>query len=159
MLRQLPRFATDATDQAEIDLLSTIEDYVGERLFRTDHWFIIDFEGERVCAELKTRTVSRDRYDSTMIGENKISYLLEMAAAGKDCYAFFRFTDGLYAVEINEATASTFTRHQRGGRRDRGYNEIKNEGYCYIPTSMLVAVPPAKTEPEPEKDEDSNHKQ
>tara|TARA_R110002126_G_scaffold15150_2_gene62316 strand:- start:1046 stop:1522 length:477 start_codon:yes stop_codon:yes gene_type:complete len=158
MLKKLPRFATTINDQAEIDLLSTIEEFVGERLDRTDHWFIIDFEGERVCAELKTRTVTRDRYQTTMIGENKISYLLEMSQTGKNCYVFFQFSDGLFSIEINDATVSTFTRHQRGGRRDRGYNEIKDSGYCYIPTSMLIVVP-AKTEPEPQKDDDTIHKQ
>jgi hypothetical protein len=86
-----------------------------------------------------------------MIGENKIEYLLEMSKAGKDCYAFFKFTDGLYVVRIDDATASTFTRHQGGGRRDRGYNEYKTAGYCYIPTSMLERVVP-KTDEDLEKD-------
>ena len=58
---------------------------------------LFDFEGTNILVELKTRTCNKNRYDSTMIGCNKLIEAQEKIKTlpNLKIYYVFRFTDCL----------------------------------------------------------------
>ena len=94
---------------------------------------IFDLKNSEITAELKTRRVAHDRYPDTMVGYNKICRAL--ADDSDTLYRFyFIFSDGLYVWLFNKNEYSV----RKGGRTDRGKNEIKD--YAFIPTDKLILV-------------------
>jgi hypothetical protein len=91
---------------------------------------IFDYVGENKYIELKTRSFENTKYPDTMIGLNKIQYAKENP--DKDYYFVFAFTNGLYYWKYNTEDQLNY---RKGGRYDRGYNEIKQ--YAYIPIHLL----------------------
>ena len=101
----------------ENELIDACSDYVGEQLFHTPKFFIIDFEGERCIGELKSRRCNSTHYEDTMIGMNKINYMLEQVnEGGKEAYVFFSFTDGLFAFQVNDESMKMCRCNASGGR-------------------------------------------
>lgn len=94
---------------------------------------IFDYVGENKYIELKTRTFENTKYPDTMIGLNKIQYA--KANPDKEYYFVFAFTNGLYYWKYNEDDKLNY---RKGGRYDRGFNEIKE--YAYIPISLLKNI-------------------
>jgi hypothetical protein len=94
---------------------------------------IFDYKGENKYAELKTRTFEKNKYPDTMVGLNKIEYAKQNPDT--EFYFVFAFTDGLYYWKYNEEDQLNY---RKGGRTDRGYNEIKP--YVYIPISLLKNI-------------------
>lgn len=95
---------------------------------------LFDFEGEKICVELKTRRNVYNKYPTTMIGKNKIDYCKDK---DKDFYFCFAFLDGLYFWKYNTNDLDKFS-YCKGGRFDRGRAEINN--YAYIPIEMLSKI-------------------
>ena len=109
-----------------------------ERLFgpleTTDANDEFDFKNDSFYIELKTRRVTKDKYPSTMVGENKVIKGFEHQIAGKRVFFVFDFVDCMCLWELNRDEY----RVKHGGRWDRGRPEIKS--YCYIPTKYLLQV-------------------
>ena len=119
----------------ECCLLSTIQSLWGVDVERsTDKFAIIDFSSATHNIELKTRRNNYGKYPTTMIGKNKIDYLL---SSDKKAIVLFKFLDGLYYLEITKDNINEFGLAP-GGRTDRGTDE--RAMYYYIPTSMLKLV-------------------
>jgi hypothetical protein len=95
---------------------------------------LFDYEGEKICVELKTRRNAYNKYPTTMIGINKLEYCEDK---DKDFYFCFSFTDGLYYWKYDKNDLEKIS-YSKGGRRDRGRYEIKN--YAYIPIEMLKQI-------------------
>jgi len=93
---------------------------------------IFDFESENIFIELKTRRCLSSTYKDTMIGMNKIEFAEKNS--DKDFYFCFQFLDGLFYWKFNVEEKEKL-RFGKGGRWDRGKNEIKD--YCYIPVHLL----------------------
>lgn len=95
---------------------------------------LFDYEGEKICVELKTRRNVYNKYPTTMIGVNKLLYCKDK---DKEFYFCFLFTDGLYywKYDVNDLEKLTYS---KGGRSDRGRYEIKD--YAYIPIEMLKRI-------------------
>ena len=88
---------------------------------------VMDFHNDKYECELKSRTCSHDKYETTMVGLNKVQNM-----DPKKKYRFyFLFTDGLYRWEYNKDDFVT----RNGGRCDRGKYEIKK--YIYIDIKKL----------------------
>jgi hypothetical protein len=87
--------------------------------------------------ELKTRRVSHKQYPTTMIGMNKIDILLKRL---EKTILLFKFTDGLYYFILDDDSIKDCETNQKGGRSDRGVNEYKNNGYCYISYKLLTKI-------------------
>ena len=94
---------------------------------------IFDYIGNNKYIELKTRSFEHTKYPDTMIGLNKIKYA--EANPDKEFYFVFAFTDGLYYYKYNPDDKLSY---RKGGRVDRGYNEIKE--YAYIPIYLLTYI-------------------
>lgn len=92
-----------------------------------------DFINDNTYFEIKSRRFNHNRYKTTMVGYNKIDF----ANKNKDYdfYFVFVFEDGIYYYKYNPNDKFDTA---IGGRRDRGYNEIKF--YCYIPIKNLTKI-------------------
>jgi hypothetical protein len=94
---------------------------------------IFDFYSENKFVELKSRNFEHNKYPDTMIGINKINYA--KANPEREYYFVFSFTDGLYYWKYNDEDKLNY---RKGGRYDRGYNEIKD--YAFIPINLLKNI-------------------
>ena len=93
---------------------------------------VMDFKGHNLFIELKKRNCSLSKYDSSMIGYNKIQFCSRLND-NIDCYFFFQYTD--YLVYYRYDT-SHFFQVSDGGRNDRGREESSK--YIFIPIDKLI---------------------
>jgi hypothetical protein len=102
-----------------------------------DKMALFDYYGENIFLELKTRRNTKNKYETTMIGKNKINWAQKKIKENPETkiYFIFCFTDGIYYLEYLNNENINFN---LGGRNDRGYNEI-NE-YAYIPVNLLTEL-------------------
>ena len=109
-----------------------------ERLFgpleTTEKMDEFDFKNDSFIIELKSRRVTKNKYPSTMVGENKVIKGFEYQVAGRRVFFVFDFVDCMCLWELNRDEYHV----KHGGRWDRGKAEIKS--YCYIPTKYLLQV-------------------
>lgn len=120
---------------SECMLLPTLQNLFGSDLeCSTDKFATIDFSSNTHNVELKTRRNTMRKYPTTMIGKNKIDYLVNSEKKG---IVVFKFTDGLYYLEITRDNINKFGLEE-GGRSDRGYDE--RQLYYFIPTNMLKLI-------------------
>ena len=100
-------------------------------LAKTNFFHPMDFRYNDIYFEVKSRRNTHNKYDTTMIGYNKIEWIIENNI--KDVYFVFVFTDGDYYYKYNpiDTFDKSFT-----GRFDRGKDEKKI--YLLIPISKLT---------------------
>ena len=103
-------------------------------LEETDPMDEFDFKNDNFYIELKTRRVTKNKYHTTMVGENKVIKGFEHQLAGKRVFFVFDFVDCMCIWELDRDEYEV--RH--GGRTDRGTAEIKS--YCYIHRNYLMDV-------------------
>jgi len=102
----------------------------------TDKYFCFDFSSDSCYVELKSRRCTSSKYPDTMIGMNKLNYA---SKSRKPVYFAFGFDDGLYYWKYNkEDIDNGNVEVRKGGRTDRGMDEIKD--YGYIKTKCLIKV-------------------
>jgi len=100
-------------------------------LNQTTFFHPMDFYCDGVYFEVKSRRNTHDKYDTTMIGYNKIQWIKDKNI--KDVYFVFIFTDGDFYYKYNpEDKFETGI----GGRWDRG--KVEKKLYYYIPTNKLI---------------------
>ena len=91
----------------------------------------MDFYHNEIFFEVKSRRNTYNKYDTTMIGYNKIQWIKDNNI--KDVYFVFVFTDGDYYYKYNPEDKFETT---IGGRWDRG--KLENKLYYYIPIDKLT---------------------
>jgi hypothetical protein len=118
----------------EIELLPFLQNYFNDNsITKLNKMNCFDFIGNQKFIELKARNNNYNKYESTMIGYNKIKKASEI---NEDVYFFFCFTDGLFYYKYNKNDQFEI---RKGGRYDRiRSGEIKD--YVYIPISLLTKV-------------------
>ena len=117
----------------EIKLLKTFQTFFNDSEIETlDTFNAFDYKGNKKVIELKTRTCEHTTYNTTMIGANKIEQARVYNKMNFDVYFIFNFIDGIYYWKF---TPENKLVKQKGGRVDRGKNEIKD--YYYIPITNL----------------------
>jgi len=126
--------------KSEKKVVEVLEEYFKTILFSNPKYHTTDFSNEDFEIELKSRNNKYKTYPTTMIGQNKIAFM-EKHLDKKRCIFCFQFTDGLYYIELTkELIKEKFIQNENGGREDRGKNEFKNKGYCYIPIKELTKI-------------------
>ena len=93
-----------------------------------------DFSNARVYLDTKCRRNAKDRYPTTMVGNNKVLAGLKLMIQGYHVFFVFGFTDGDYIWKLNREEYEVW----HGGRFDRGSPEIKS--YCYVPINYLTKI-------------------
>lgn len=130
--------------QKREDLLmgSLNEDYIKDvicchfninNLTKTYEGHPMDFKCDDIYFEVKSRRCKHNTYDTTMIGYNKIQWIIKNNI--KDVYFIFVFTDGDYYYKYDPKDNFEIN---LGGRNDRGKPEYKN--YYYIPVEKLNKI-------------------
>ena len=121
--------------QKENELLPILNKFFNLELKPTKNYFVFDYEAPNMYIELKSRRNQKDRYDTTLVGKNKIDYA---ETCGKDVYFIFSFTDGLYYWKYNKSDIGDKITFDKGGRFDRGRVEVKM--YAYISVDILLPI-------------------
>ena len=117
----------------EQEILPVLKGFFNDdTITKLDNYNIFDFKGDNKYIELKSRHNNYNKYETTMIGYNKI---LKASTLNEDVYFFFSFDDGLYHWKYDKNYKLEI---KKGGRYDRGKKELNN--YCYIPISILIKV-------------------
>ena len=119
--------------QNEIQLLKQLQGFFKDTTIESlDNYNAFDFKGEKKYIELKSRHNTYDKYETTMIGCNKLDQARVYDDLGYEIFFVFNFIDGIYYWKyIKDNKLSK----KRGGRSDRGRPEIKD--YYYIPINYL----------------------
>ena len=112
-------FAQDykAGINSESEIMSALEEAFDTKLYKTTKFHRMDFEGDDVWIEVKTRFgVSSDTYQTMLIPESKVIFALE---ATKPVYFVFALTDGIFYCQFDKAKFNTY-KQERVCRFDRG---------------------------------------
>ena len=102
-------------------------------LIKTLNGHPMDFKYDETYFEVKSRRCKHNTYNTTMIGYNKIQWIIQNNI--KDVYFIFVFNDGDYYYKYNPDHNFEIN---LGGRNDRGKPEYKN--YYYIPITKLIKI-------------------
>lgn len=101
-----------------------------------DNYFVFDFGCKNCYVELKSRRCAHDKYEDTMVSMNKIEYA---SHTERPVYFCFSFTDGIYFWQYNkEDLENGNVEIRKGGRTDRGVDEIKD--YAFIKNKILTKI-------------------
>lgn len=124
--------------EAEKIILPFLNKYYECNARETKPYSVFDFKDKdkKIIIELKSRKIHSDKYYSTMIGLNKIRKGLSKYKKGYRVLFIFKFIDCLCSYELKKDVPYEWIR--KGGRTDRGYNEIKD--YVYIPVHKLKKI-------------------
>ena len=102
-------------------------------LNKTTFFHPMDFYCDDNYFEIKSRRITHDKYDTTMVGYDKIEWIRDNYFKIDAVYFVFVFTDGDYYYEYNPEDKFETT---IGGRWDRG--KVEKKLYYYIPTNKLI---------------------
>jgi hypothetical protein len=128
-------YAKGLANQASV--LPLLEKHFGQRLIDQDEFAALDYAGESIYVEVKSRDVTSRDFSTTIIGQDK---LICARAADKPVYLVFTFTDGAVSyIRYNERAFSRYTvrRFRREARPD--HTDVWKD-YCYIPISDLTPL-------------------
>ena len=104
-------------------------------LVKLDKFHPFDFKSSDTGEwfEVKSRRFNYNKYNTTMIGYNKVDYIRKYSM--KNVYFIFVFDDGNYYYKFNSDDKFETS---IGGRCDRGISEYKK--YYYIPIERLIKI-------------------
>ena len=122
-------------DASESKNLSVLSKLMG-KLERLPKYHTFDYQGQNILIELKTRTNSYKKHDTTLIPKNKVD-----ACTDPDTrYIFaFQFTDGLYKIEYNKELFSKFNKVKFVRNTRTGWIDIPKD-YVLIPIEELQRI-------------------
>jgi hypothetical protein len=105
-------------------------------LKRTKDFSLFDLKDDKAkyMIEVKKRNNTKDKYPTTMVGENKFLKAKEYYDKGYNILFCFEFTDGIYYYQYCDEKLEI----KIGGRRDRNKPEFKN--YVYIDINKLKSI-------------------
>lgn len=104
----------------------------------SNHFYDFYDPNTKTFIEIKSRNNLYNRYEETVVGQNKIDYI---STQSKDhsFYFMFNYIDGLYFIKYEKELFDTFP-VKLFGRYDRGKKEIKN--HLFIPIKHLNKINP-----------------
>lgn len=128
------------TDNSEDESIKIFKDLLDKKyncnLKRLKEFSTFDLKDKekKIIIEVKKRNNDHNKYNTTMIGENK--YIRANHYYKKDYKVLFcfQFNDGNYYYKYNDENFIP----KIGGRCDRGIKEFKN--YIYIPIDKLIKL-------------------
>ena len=82
----------------EVEIKEILEQYFNTKLNTSSKYNLIDFYNDDIYIELKSRRNTYQKYNTTIIGSNKIDYVKTL---NKKCYFVFCYLDGLYYIEYS----------------------------------------------------------
>ena len=82
----------------EVEIKEILEGFFNTKLNTSSKYNLIDFYNDEIYIELKSRRNTYQKYNTTIIGSNKIDYVKTL---NKKCYFVFCYLDGLYYIEYS----------------------------------------------------------
>lgn len=117
---------------------SAIESITGCEMFKAPNTFApLDFsnDGKTIYAELKTRFIKHDQYDTALISASKIDHCNDPT---KEYYFVWAYNDGLFYLKYNKEEWSKFECKDFCRNNTRAdYNDRPQRTY-YIPYQSLT---------------------
>lgn len=100
-----------------------IEKWIGGSINKLDQLNLFDFEVEnkKILIELKTRRIKHNKYNTALIGKNKIIYANQKLKEGYELYFVYNYTDGLFYVKFNENMLNYKSFYLKRWDRNRGH--------------------------------------
>ena len=114
----------------ELEIKEMLECYFSTTLQISSKYGLMDFFNDDIYIELKSRRNTYNKYNTTIIGSNKIDYVKTL---NKKSYFVFYFIDGLFLIEYSDIFNS-FDICEQYIFRD-GKKELKTN--YHIPTFLL----------------------
>ena len=107
------------------------------------HFKTIDYKhkitGDRV--EVKSRSFKFEKYEDSMVGDNKVLEFEKLTAEGKRCWFIFIFTDGTYEWEYTKENYKKNVEDQKA----RGKEAVRTASSTYVkPTNVYTSFNPEK---------------
>jgi len=122
--------------QKEKEIFEILKNKFDIELKKSDDKFsLFDYYSDNLFIELKSRRCYLSTYPDTMIGKNKIDFAEK---ANKPVIFVFSYFNGIYWYKYDKNDLIRSIEIRRGGRKDRGFNEIKD--YCFIRTELLQKI-------------------
>jgi hypothetical protein len=117
----------------EIEIFDVIKTFFDDNIKYTTNFMKYDYEGEKYIYEVKSRNNAYNKYDTTLIGHNKV------LNNDKEQIFIFNFTDGTYYIKYDKELFSKFEvkDFKRNIRKDY---EDKTKPYYYIPITELKKI-------------------
>ena len=89
----------------ELEIKEMLECYFTTTLQVSSKYGLMDFYNDDLYIELKSRRNTYNKYNSTIIGSNKIDYVKTL---NKKSYFVFFFIDGLFLIEYSDNIFNSF---------------------------------------------------
>jgi len=123
-------------DDSVLEVKELIKLKLNCKLKRTKQFCLFDLRDNKnkIIVEVKERNNKKDKYPTTMVGENKFIKAKDYYDRGYKVLFVFKFTDGIYYYEYCDEKLEI----DIGGRCDRGKPEYKN--YVYIDIKNLKSL-------------------
>tara|TARA_R110000868_G_scaffold324244_1_gene585130 strand:- start:630 stop:1040 length:411 start_codon:yes stop_codon:yes gene_type:complete len=120
-------------DLNEIELTPTLQKFFNDdTLEKVKETFgVIDFIGEKVYCELKSRRINHNQYPTCLIGCNKIKVFQQKTT---DCYIVYKYLDGLFYIKYDDELFLTFKNEIQNVWRD---GRCEKSNVLHIPVSNL----------------------
>ena len=117
----------------EVEIKEILEQYFNTTLQTSSKYNLIDFYNDDIYIELKSRRNAYQKYNTTIIGSNKIDYAKSL---NKKVIFVFNFIDGLFFIEYSNIFDS-FDLCEEYILRD-GKKELKTN--YHIPINLLKRI-------------------
>ena len=118
----------------EIEIHKMLECYFSTTLQITSKYGLMDFYNDDIYIELKSRRNTYNKYNTTIIGSNKIDYVKTL---NKKSYFVFYFIDGLFLIEYSDNIFNSFDICEEYIFRD---NKKELKINYHIPTCLLKRI-------------------
>jgi hypothetical protein len=82
----------------EVEIKEILEGFFNTKLNTSSKYNLIDFYNDEIYIELKSRRNTYQKYNTTIIGSNKIDFVKTL---NKKSLFVFNFIDGLYFIEYS----------------------------------------------------------
>lgn len=143
MFRELDEAYEKMGTENEILYKPIIKSIYGDVIKTSHHYSRIDFIGDNYKGELKSRNLSINQYNETMIGYNKIetAFKLLKSKPTNKFYFWFAFKEGLYVWELTNETFELnggIKQKRYAGTNNRGIDDYKD--HYYIKTELLTKI-------------------
>jgi hypothetical protein len=120
----------------EAIVLPIIREFFADETIRPneERYAKYDFTSNCLNFELKSRTISANKYPTTMITKDKLS----VSSEDKGLILLFSYTDGLYFVEYDFDIFASF--ESKPFQRNPESGEWKEKEHIYIPIDYLKLI-------------------
>ena len=118
----------------EIEIHKMLECYFSTTLQISSKYGLMDFYNDDIYIELKSRRNTYNKYNTTIIGSNKIDYVKTL---NKKSYFVFYFIDGLFLIEYSDNIFNSFDICEQYIFRD---NKKELKINYHIPTCLLKRI-------------------